>query len=130
MAKKKRIFRFLGAAATLIVFLAAYITLTTAAPDPNLFRAQAWNYTKHDKSIVNWKKGEVEVVRLDSRYRYKPGAMLPAGPLPTTNLALLWFNGNRAVHVTFHTTNDPMLGPVSIYFNPFTFTVIGVDARE
>jgi len=116
---------------SLIIFLgvifvtAIYIVYSTIFINENIYRKYAWDYSKHDKSIINWDSGLVEKVYL-SPDRY----LVPDKKPENISRILLQLNGNQAVKVTFNTKFDALLGPCTIYINPFIKQVIGLDIRD
>lgn len=88
------------------------IFLETAAS----IREIAWNQiSEAEKASVNgdWKKASVKITKWDDvplkKASYKPESVYK---------------------VTFTTKEDPMLGPIGIYFDPATKKVVGYDARK
>lgn len=110
-----------------VIFVTAiYIACSTIYINGDMYRKVAWDYVKHDKTIINWNNGSVEKIELPSdRYLINPHKQ--SGNI---NRVLLNLNGNQAVKVTFNTELDALLGPSIIYINPFTKQVIGLDDRE
>jgi hypothetical protein len=137
--KKRHLLRWiaLGLVAAVVVGL-LYCNLATWCYDPDVFAWKAWvriqthglgMETEREALLADgWKDAEVEMVR---------GARLDVIPMSgwdglwrEFNLGLLMLNGGRTVHVVFHTGLDGLLGPIGIYYNPFTGVAVGYDLRE
>jgi uncharacterized protein YxeA len=108
-----------------IFVTAIYIALSTLFISKDMYREAAWDYVKHEDSIINWKNGSVQRVKLSS----DQFIVNPNGNSKKVNRFLLNLNGKQAVKVTFKTKYDVLLGPTEIYINPFTRQVIGMNAR-
>ncbi|MFD2614164.1 hypothetical protein [Paenibacillus gansuensis] len=112
----------------LLIIVVAYIVTSTTIINEQLYLKRAWDEADHDKHIWNWQEGDVSVIDLHDK-RIK-GLFIPK---PTANAKfsrrLLWINANKVVRVSFHTDNEGLLGPITVYFNPITKQVIGYDVK-
>jgi hypothetical protein len=130
--KKHRAFRWivlgLVAAAAAGVL---YCNLATWFYNPDVFARRAWTSATSEQGgesgtmreqllAAGWEAAEVEMVK-----GHNTGMTLD--PWQEFNLNLLMLNGGRAVHVMLHTDLDGILGPIGIYFNPFTGVIVGYD---
>jgi hypothetical protein len=129
--KKHPAFRW--AALGLVAAVAAgvlYCNLATWFYNPDVFARRAWTLTttedlesgtlREQLIAAGWEAAEVEMVQ-----GHSIGAT--RGAWQEFNLNLLMLNGGRAVHVMLHTDLDGLLGPIGIYFNPFTGVIVGYD---
>jgi hypothetical protein len=107
-----------------------YCNLATWFYNPDIFARRAWTLTttedlesgtlREQLIAAGWEAAEVEMVQ-----GHSIGAT--RGAWQEFNLNLLMLNGGRAVHVMLHTDLDGLLGPIGIYFNPFTGVIVGYD---
>jgi hypothetical protein len=72
----------------------------------------------------DWRKADVSLINFN-----KSSAITPPVFSGKLNRFLLFLNGSRAVRVEFSTNQDGMLGPIVLYFNPFTKRCVGGDIR-
>jgi hypothetical protein len=110
----------------IVVITTIHIVSSSKLINKGNYRKSAWEYTKHDKTIIDWDKASVDIIKLP------PSKSLALSQINKVrfNRILLNLNGNQAVRVTFHTEMDVIVGPLVIYYNPFTKQVIGIDFRE
>ena len=109
----------------LIVSIAVYIGVSSNfIINKSDFQNKAWDLIEHDSTVIDWENSKVSIIN------YKDTPMIVAPILSAKiNNALLFFNGGRVVCVEFSTTNERMLGPIVLYFNPFTRQCIGGQIR-
>ena len=109
----------------LIVSIAVYIGVSSNfIINKSDFQNKAWDLIEHDSTVIDWENSKVSIIN------YKDTPMIVAPILSAKiNNALLFFNGGRVVCVEFSTTNEGMLGPIVLYFNPFTRQCIGGQIR-
>jgi hypothetical protein len=80
-------------------------------------REIAWNHlTQHQKKTVtgDWRKAKVTMVRWNDVPLKKTTTVRP----------------DDIYKVTFNTKQDALLGPIGIYLDPVTKTIVGYDVRE
>lgn len=120
MKKKRIIVTILLVVAVLFI----YIKISSTVINDNYYRKLAWETSNHGKTIISWQTAKVSLVNV----KEKPIHVAPilSGKI---NKFLLLFNGGRAVRVEFSTTQDGLLGPIILYFNPFTKQCIGGELR-
>jgi len=70
------------------------------------------------------------VLLVDTIKLYPDRSLAPQKPSENINRILLKLNGNHAVRVRFNTEFNALSGPETIYINPFTKQVIGMDIRD
>ena len=88
------------------------------------FQSKAWELIQHDSTVIDWENSKVSIINS------KDTPMVVAPILSAKiNNALLFLNGGRVVCVEFSTTNQGLLGPIVLYFNPFTRQCIGGQVR-
>ncbi|WNQ11949.1 hypothetical protein MJA45_02500 [Paenibacillus aurantius] len=116
-------------AAGLVFLGAAYITISTLLINKPPYLKHAWDEVRHSPHIENWQEGEVTAASLQEE-RFKQLFLAKPTAWATINRHLLRLNGNHAIRVMFHTDNEGILGPITVYFNPFTKQVIGFDVLE
>ena len=109
----------------LIVSIAVYIGVSSNfIINKSDFQNKAWDLIEHDSSVIDWENSKVSIINS------KDTPMIVAPILSAKiNNALLLLNGGRVVCVEFSTTNEGMLGPIVLYFNPFTRQCIGGQLR-
>ncbi|MFD2615699.1 hypothetical protein [Paenibacillus gansuensis] len=112
----------------LLIIVVAYIVISTTHINEQFYLKRAWDEADQSNHILNWQEGEVSVIALHDK-RIKQLFI----PKPTANAnfsrRLLWINGNKVVRVLFHTDNEGLLGPITVYFNPITKQVVGYDVK-
>lgn len=106
----------------ILVIMLSYIEISTHFVNELEYRRLAWELVNHDKHVNDWQQGKVSVVKLNKSNRVIP----LSGKI---NRFLLVLNGGYAVRVEFSTDQDGMLGPIVLYFNPFTKQCVGGDIR-
>lgn len=109
----------------IVVSIFTYIGISsTIVINENSYRKLAWELVNHNKTIINWETANV------SLRNEKETPMLVAPILSAKiNNFLLFLNGRRVISVEFPTTDDGALGPIVLYFNPFTRQCIGGELR-
>jgi len=110
----------------LVVIAVAHIIISTTFINEKSYLKRAWDEAGQSKHILNWQDGEVSVISLQDK-RIKQLFIPKRTAIAKFNRYLLWGNGNKAVRVLFHTDNEGLLGPITVYFNPITKQVIGYD---
>jgi hypothetical protein len=122
----------------LVVAVAAgllYCNLATWYYDPDVFARRAWTYaTTEQRGVSDSIREHLLAAGWESTEETAEVEMVQGHSIGATrdgwqefNLNLLMLNGGRAVHVMLHTDLDGLLGPIGIYFNPFTGVVVGYD---
>ena len=109
----------------LVVSIAVYIVVSSKfIINKSDFQNKAWDLIEHDSTVIDWGNSKVSIINS------KDTPMIVAPILSAKiNNALLFLNGGRVVCVEFSTTNEGMLGPIVLYFNPFTRQCIGGQLR-
>ena len=109
----------------LIVSIVVYIGVSSNyIINKSDFRSKAWELIQHDSTVIDWENSKVSIINS------KDTPMIVAPILSAKiNNALLFLNGGRVICVEFSTTNEGMLGPIVLYFNPFTRHCIGGQLR-
>jgi hypothetical protein len=115
---------FLMVILALAISSLVYIQISSRHIDKNYYRNLAWEVANHNETILDWKKADVSLININKSPANTPPVF--SGKL---NRFLLFLNGGRAVRVEFFTTQDGMLGPIVLYFNPFTKKCVGGDIR-
>lgn len=110
----------------IVVIAVAYIVISITFINEKSYLKRAWEEAEKSNHILNWQDGEVTVISLQDT-RIKQLYMQKQTSIAKFNRNLLWINGNKAVRVLFHTDNEGLLGPITVYFNPITKQVIGYD---
>lgn len=87
----------------IILFFIGYSAVFRTYVDTDAYLQLAWEYTGRDPHILNWQEPEVEVI---------------------------WRDGTLLVHLTYHTDEDDLHGPWSLYINPFKKQVVDEDPRK
>mgnify|MGYP000612573192 CR=1 FL=1 len=101
-----------------------YIGISSILINENYYRELAWEVANHDKTIINWQTANVSLINV------KENPIHTAPVLSAKiNRSILILNGGHAVRIEFSTTNEGLLGPIVLYFNPFTKQCIGGDLR-
>lgn len=119
-----RLVKSLKILSVLLIMAAAYITFSTMQINKEAYMKRAWAHLGPESRLESWKGGEVSVVSLGS----SGPAIVPEDSISAEwNRQLLRLNGNRAVRVLFHHDQEALLGPMVVYYNPFTKQVIGYD---
>ncbi|NIK79963.1 hypothetical protein FHS15_005147 [Paenibacillus castaneae] len=113
----------------LVILIGAYIVISTTFINEKAYMKRAWDESNHNKHIINWEEGEVSTNSLQDK-NIKQLFIPKRNTFAKINRSLLWINGNKAVRVLFHTDNEGLIGPITVYFNPFTKQVIGYDVKE
>lgn len=116
----------------LLIIIAAsfiYISASTLIINQESYRSLGWEVSKNDKSIINWEAAEVKLVNLNANEQKQLFFPDRSNIGAKFSHYLLVLNGNHAVYVKFNTTQDGLLGPIGLYFNPFTRVLIGWDIR-
>lgn len=108
----------------LVSLIIVNIAVTSTFVNKRYYRELTWDMLGRHKTIIDWKKSDVSIVDI-----YKHPVNTPDIFIVKLNRELLRLNGGRAVRVTISTTQDGMLGPVVLYFNPFTKQCIGGEIR-
>jgi len=108
-----------------MVSIFIYIEIfSTIVINKNSYRKLAWELVNHNKTIINWETANVSL-KNEKEMPIHVSAMLSA----KINNFLLFLNGRRVIAVEFSTTDDGALGPIVLYFNPFTKQCIGGELR-
>ncbi len=114
-------------AVSLLIFIALIIIdiqVTSTFVNKRYYRELTWEMLEHHNTIIEWKKSDVSIVDIGKYHVHTPDIFTAK-----INRQLLFINGGRAVRVEIKTTNDGMLGPIVLYFNPFTKQCIGGELR-
>jgi len=101
-----------------------YIWSSTVFINEMNYRKLAYASVNYDPGIIGWEEARVAMVRL----KEEP-CMTPPVFGAKINRCLLFLNGGYAVKVEMHTELDGLLGPVVLYFNPFTKQYVGGAPR-
>jgi hypothetical protein len=109
----------------IVVSIFFYIGISsTVVINKNYYRKLAWELVNHNKTIINWETANVSL----KNEKETPMHVAPTLSARINNF-LLFLNGGRVISVEFSTTHDDLLGPMVLYFNPFTKQCIGGDLR-
>lgn len=101
-----------------------YIGISSILINESYYRELAWEVANHDKTIIDWQTADVSIINV------KENPIHTAPVLSAKiNRTILILNGGHAVRIEFSTTNEGLLGPIVLYFNPFTKQCIGGDLR-
>lgn len=108
----------------LVIAAFTYIQVASSHIDEGYYRKLAWEAVNHDKTVIDHEKAQVSLININK---------FPVNTPPVfsskLNRRLLVLNGGRAVRVEFTTTMNGLLGPIVLYFNPFTKKCFGGDLR-
>lgn len=127
--KKKKPFIYL-CLLCLGILLFSYIGSCNKIINKDTYLNIAWDYIDHDKTIIDWKKGQVSLVKLGPDSFIYQRKILERGYYSNRiNRLLLILNGNNVINVTFETSLDNLLGSEVVFINPFTKSVIGENVR-
>jgi hypothetical protein len=113
----------------IIVGTGIYIWFSTMFINERTYRKLGWKASDYSDTIINWEEAEVKLVNLDRSPEVQERFLSYGDKWGKVNQSLLFLNGNNAVYVCFNTTQDGLLGPIGLYFNPFTKQIIGIDIR-
>lgn len=108
----------------LIFLMLIDIGISSTIINKRYYRELAWETVNRDGTVTDWKNAEVSFVDIETATVYIPETISA-----NINRKLLVLNGGRAVRVEMHTTRDGMLGPIVLYFNPFTKQCFGGGIR-
>jgi hypothetical protein len=101
-----------------------YIGISSTVINENYYRRLAYRVVNNDKTINNWETADVDLLNIKEN---------PARTAPIlsakVNKFLLFLNGGHYVRVVFDTTQDSLIGPIVLYFNPFTKQCFGGALR-
>ncbi|HHU78506.1 MAG: hypothetical protein ACOX27_02480 [Caldicoprobacterales bacterium] len=107
-----------------LVILFIYIGYSTTRINEAYYRELAWETVGKDSTIIDWASADVELVKLNTESYHKSPDL--SGRI---SHGLIFLNGGYAVRVHFRTVQDGLLGPIVLYFNPFTKQCIGAGLR-
>ncbi|HKL80679.1 MAG TPA: hypothetical protein VJ888_09635 [Mobilitalea sp.] len=119
-----RIRRIIIILVVIILATYIYIGLSSKVINERHYRERAWEVINQDENVLDWEKADVTLVKLKG-----VAVVAPSKTSAKIGRSLLLFNGGYAIQVSFSTTLDPLLGPIVVYFNPFTKQYIGSGLR-
>ena len=86
----------------LTLLLVAYSWFFRTFLDSEQYLQLAYDYTGRDQHIINWREPDFEIINYRDRL---------------------------TIHIIFHTSEDSVRGPISLYIDPFRKTVVEMDPR-
>lgn len=102
----------------------SYIWASTYFIDEASYRERVYASLNYSSHIIDCEEAEVTLVKIADEPCITPNILAPK-----VNRYLLILNGGYAVKVVMHTDVDGLLGPVILYYNPFTKQYIGGAPR-
>ena len=110
--------------ALVFISIFIYIWASTTFINEMDYRSYAYALSNYSENILNWENAKVTLVKLETEPCITPNIISMK-----INRYLLFLNGGYAVKVEMRTNMDELLGPLIIYFNPFTRQYIGGAPR-
>jgi len=114
----------IAAVILLVAGIFIYIWSSTAFINEMNYRKLAYASANYDPGIIDREEAKVTLVKLT-----KEPCMTPPVFSAKFNRYLLLLNGGYAVKVEMRTEQDGLLGPIILYYNPFTRQYIGGAPR-
>lgn len=126
MGRRRKVGSIIAMVFILLVAAAVFvhIRVSTVHIDETDYVKRAYAILSDTWNTVYSDVAEVSLVKLK-----KEKCITPPDIRGKINRHLIFLNGGYAVKVEIHTDLDGLLGPITLYFNPFTRQWIGMAPR-
>lgn len=108
----------------ILIIASVYIWISTTYINKGNYSRRAYDQVYKNRPSSTTKAAKVTLVKLKDE-----PCTTPPGLVYKLNRYLLFLNGGHAVRVEINTDMDGLLGPIIVYYNPFTKQPVGSVLR-